>query len=694
MSISIENELVKFRQSAEEGYNMAKREFDDIKQTLIEAAQTLDKTDTEQNRMWRIRNTELIDKQKQELRRVVDEVSPIGNELQKLRERSKDFSIVVYGRTMAGKSTLMEILTHGNGKSIGKGAQRTTQDVRSYYWKGLKITDVPGISAFGQGGAADEKLAFEAAKAADLIIFLLTNNAPEADEAEKLAQLRNLGKPVLGIINIKMSCNINDELDIEDLQERLADTETINVIIEQFKKFSVKHNQDWSEIKFVPTHLLSAYQAQGKNPKVFKISRFNEVEDFILEKVRADGRFLRIKTFVDTVAVPMNNIILKIYAQAAESLLESDIYCNKWRQLEDWRENFMARSQERLKNLYNTLDAELGREISDFVDNHYEDGKAGENWQSRFNYLNFDGRYRRLLKDLADECQRKRKELSDNLTKELSYTFSGNMQTNIKMGGTTTWGKYGAGVLGGVGGFILARGAGVVFPPLGIALTAIGILGAIFGDSKEDKIRKNKNELRKAINPPSYQALGKMHDQAVDTFNNEILAKGVDELNNLLTGYQFMLARLGESQSAMASALFKEYSDLNYNLLLEAIDYKNAGFVKNVESIARIPGETVVVIAERCRLNTKELSALLGESVITMTAEEDITKTLKFILNRDFDVDSYPLDYTKENQKTEEAVAILLKDSVYAKDFKIAQQIAGVPIIRKKDFTPPRITKM
>ena len=42
------------------------------------------------------------------------------------------FSITLFGRTMAGKSTLMEILTHGKGESIGKGSQRTTRDVRTY----------------------------------------------------------------------------------------------------------------------------------------------------------------------------------------------------------------------------------------------------------------------------------------------------------------------------------------------------------------------------------------------------------------------------------------------------------------------------------------------------------------------------------------------------------------------------------
>ena len=358
------------RVSAEEGYRLAQEKYDEIKTTLKDAEQKLSQTDAEQNKVERIQNTKLVENQKNELRRLVDAVKPIGEDLTRLRERTKDFSIVVYGRTMAGKSTLMEILTHGNGRSIGKGSQRTTRDVRDYYWQGLKITDVPGICAFE--GAEDERLALEAAKSADLILFLLTNDAPQADEAACLAQLKSFGKPVLGVINVKMSFNINDDLDIEDLQDKLADTLTINDTINQFKQFAANHNQDWSEITFVATHLLSAYLSQDKNPKVFKISRFTKVEEFILEKVRNDGRFLRIKTFADAVAVPMSNIILKIYEYSAKSLLESDVWFDKRRQLLEWREKFLARSQEKLNTLYNQLSDELDSAISDFTYYHCE----------------------------------------------------------------------------------------------------------------------------------------------------------------------------------------------------------------------------------------------------------------------------------------------------------------------------------
>lgn len=681
---SMEQELAKCHESAEEGYALANAKYSDIKKTLTDAANSLSKTDAEQSQVSRIRNTELVENQKKELQKLRERIDHIGSDLQNLRGRMKDFSIVVYGRTMAGKSTLMEILTHGNGKSIGKGSQRTTLDVRDYYWNGLKITDVPGISAFSldaKEARVDESLALEAAKKADLILFLLTSDAPQPDEAEKLAQLRSLGKPVLGVINVKMSFNINDDLDIEDLQDKLADTSTIDATISQFKKFSANHNQDWSGIKFVATHLLSAYQSQDKNPKVFKISRFAEVEDFILDKVRNDGRFLRIKTFADAVAVPMSNIILKIYEYSAETLLQSDVWFDKRRQLLEWREKFVARSQEKINNLYNRLYEQLKREICNFVDYHYEDERAGQNWQRKFQSLKFDEKYQELLKSLADECDRKRKELSDELATELSHlSFGNNASVNIQLDSTTAWGKIGGGVLSGVGGFILARGAGFVFPPLGIALTAIGILGAIFGDSKADKIRKNKEKLSSAITPPSRDLLSEMHNKAIDKFNEKVLAKGVDEFADLLAGYQFMFARLGESQYNMAAVLANNFRDLNYKLVEEAVDYTNAG-TASVGDIPRIPGEKMIIFADSSNLDTRKLSDLLGENVSVMKPEEELSDNVIKILGCDFDVDFYPLDFTKENEEPKEAIAIFPKKKVNATNFKLAQQIAGVPII-------------
>ena len=172
-----------------------------------------------------------------------------------------------------------------------------------------------------------------------------------------------------------------------------------------------------------------------------------------------------------------------------------------------------------------------------------------------------------------------------------------------------------------------------------------------------------------------------MHNQVIEVFNNEILAKGVDEFYDLLASYQFMLARLGKSQYDMANTLFGEFSDLNFKLLVEASNYKNAGYAKDITDIPRIPGETMVILADRSNLDTQKLSDLLGETVSIMRSEKDFIDNVKNILGSDFDIDGYPLDFTKENEEPQEAFALLPKNKVSATNFKLAQQIAGVPII-------------
>ena len=230
----LEEELKNCQQYAKEGYKLADSQYNEILKTLRNESIKIKDAGQRQNAISRVKNTELMNQQQIALNKMANYIDKIHNDIQMLHNNQKEFTIIVYGRTMAGKSTLMEILTHGNGKSIGKGAQRTTRDVRSYYWKGLKIYDVPGICSFD--GAEDDKLAFEAAKSADLILFLLTDNAPEADEAEALAQLKSLGKPVLGIVNVKMAFNINDkDLDLPDLQNKLADTVRIDNIVPNLK---------------------------------------------------------------------------------------------------------------------------------------------------------------------------------------------------------------------------------------------------------------------------------------------------------------------------------------------------------------------------------------------------------------------------------------------------------------------------
>ena len=167
--------LEQCRQSAAKGCELAVQQAGFFLDTLASARDKVKSAldDFRSSPLWEQDAADTLARQLGGINSLLSTMSDVsGTELPGLRKNLSGFSITLFGRTMAGKSTLMEILTHGDGKSIGKGTQRTTRDVRRYEWNGLEITDVPGVCAFG--GQRDEPLAFEAAKSADLILFLIT----------------------------------------------------------------------------------------------------------------------------------------------------------------------------------------------------------------------------------------------------------------------------------------------------------------------------------------------------------------------------------------------------------------------------------------------------------------------------------------------------------------------------------------
>ena len=612
----MEAELAACQEYAERGYKLAQEKFDEMKKTLADEMEKLNHADNAQEQIERLENTELIQDQKKVLTALAEQMDSIQADIDMLHERQKDFSIVIYGRTMAGKSTLMEILTHGDGKSIGKGAQRTTLDVRDYYWNGLRITDVPGVCSFG--GEEDDKLALEAARSADLILFLLTDDAPQAGEAECLAQLRSLGKPVLGVVNVKMAFDLQRRsLALRNLQKRLADTERLDAVCRQFKNFAGHYSQDWGDIEFVYTHLNAAFQAQpgrGDDMEVYAVSNFGQVEKFILDKVCSDGKFLRIKNFVDIAAVPTCRIVAEMYAHAAKTLAESNIWRRKRQELYAWKEKFIERTSQRAENLQEHVIAQVKERIDPFVDKYYENDKVGELWEREIKSLNLHRQYNDFLQEIANECEKKRKELSDELTQELRFCFSGRADVDVNMGSTTPYGKW---------AWHIATNALMFVPGIGwAARIGIGVGGLVLGwlfDDKEDNIRKNKKKLYDALVEGTDPMLDQMHDTLVKTINEQIIGEGIDGFGDTLGQMDHMLAQLGYSQAQMASSLNEKYKKLNMELLQEAVAYGNKpGFVSSISDIARVPGKMFVLVADKYRLNNTFISRLLGEDFQTI----------------------------------------------------------------------------
>lgn len=622
MSYNIMEALSKCNSYADRGYSLAKQSYNEIHQALLKEEEKIKTANMQQQKMTRIADSENLKKAQKNFITFKEMDKSLQNDLNLLHKNQKEFSIVVFGRTMAGKSTLMEILTHGNGASIGMGGQRTTLDVRDYHWQGMKITDVPGICSFD--GREDDRLAMEAAKTADLILFLITDDAPQMEEAEKLAELRRLGKPVLGVVNVKLALNLERRaMALRNLKNRLEDVSRLNDICNQFKKYAVKYNQDWEEMPFIYTHLRAAFlgqSSQNDDIELFNMSNFPQVEKYIIEKVCVDGCFLRIKTFIDSVAVPMQKRIELLLENSTQNAKEGYIYRKKWHQLDNWTEKFIERTQTKLNKFIENLRNQINSDIEVFSEEYYESSYAGEKWNKHITSMHIEEKCMQFLQEIADECAKKRRELTDELKTEIEFNSTSIDASSISMDDITdTQGLMQIGALG----------VGLLFSgPIGIGL---GLLSFFFED-RDEKRRKQQRELRNRLKEKMDPAIDQIEAHLIKELNDNILGKGINELKNLLVSMDYMLFEVAAKEADLAWDLRCKLYNLNAELLIEAEKYvmQTHTEISNtndycIYDTARIPGHifyglgTGNIPEKICKL----ISNILGEKTIYMSISED-----------------------------------------------------------------------
>ena len=111
-------------------------------------------------------------------------------------------AIAVFGMVSRGKTSLLNALL---GQKLGKteAIHGTTQDISVYEWEAgkkvqLRLIDTPGIDEVN--GELRSELALEAAKQADLILFVIVGDMTRL-EHEAIAQLQTFYKPILLVFN-------------------------------------------------------------------------------------------------------------------------------------------------------------------------------------------------------------------------------------------------------------------------------------------------------------------------------------------------------------------------------------------------------------------------------------------------------------------------------------------------------------
>ena len=652
--------LKECRKTASVGYRIAAKQHKELKNTLYNAQEEIKNTliEYQTSPCYISGATDMLSDQLIEIGNSFDTVSfAFTEDLQNLREKLSKFSVTLFGRTMAGKSTLMEILTNGDGKSIGKGAQRTTRDIRTYPWKDLEITDVPGIGAFE--GEDDENIAFEAAKTADLILFLITDDAPQAAEADCLGRIISLGKPVICIMNVKSSMpeGKSHKMVIRDINKRF-DTARLDAVRQQFLQYSQQLGQDWNSVPFVSVHLKAAFLAQQTKDetaaeRLNEVSRIDDLKTRIIEQVRTKGVFYREKTFIDIISFPIMTSMENLLEQSLLNSRQGRIILSKKRQLNEWKKSFYRDGKKRIESLLITIRSQLNSEIALFAEEHYDDPKADKAWNRLIEQRAISVQCQEVLSDLEDQCNSKIKEVSREISNELNYISAFREDRALRMkpiiDEKKIW-NWGAVVVGG--GLTIA--AAITFlcglpvsAPLGIAAAVVGGV-AVAGDFIFASREKKEDVARRKLERKLQENVNKMCekiDNAANEYLEALVSQKINDLIQEMDRIDSVVFRLADTQRALAWKLDEHLLELNRTIVTQAMNFVGSKLQENcIIKVARIPGSEIILLLNTGKRvpkkSTESVSELMSETIRCVYCSDDSNVVIARVMGKDADRNS------------------------------------------------------
>ena len=610
--IDLREALKECQESARTGYTIASKQEKNLSKVLNLAEERIKQAiiDFNTSSCYEPKTAELLETQLIEINNAFNRLSfALKEDLSDLKENLPKFSITLFGRTMAGKSTLMEILIGGDGSSIGKGAQRTTLDVRKYQWNGLEITDVPGIGAFE--GEDDEQIAFEAAKTADLILFLITDDAPQAVDADCFSRIVELGKPIIGVMNVKKAVQDGKSIRFNEREiNKQFDMVRLNKIKNQFYHFAERYGQTWNHIPFVYVHLQAAFMAQKADSEELRdkyqaMSRVDFLKGKIIEQVTGKGEFYRIKTFIDIISNPVLESMENLLEQSQINSLQGRTILAKKRKLSDWKVSFHANGKAQIESLIIKIRSELNSEIAAFAEEHFDDKKADKAWMNVLNTRSIQTRCQDLLEELEQNCNDKLKDVSREITNELqllsSFTSDKSLRMHRLIDGKRLW-NWTAVIAGGglsIAWGIAAMIGATVTGPLGVAafvVSGIGFIGSFLFKSRDKKEYEARLKLEKKLRDNVAEICSSLQKQ-MERSLDKLIAVKIDSLLKELDKINTVIFSLADTQKELAWGLNTRLLELNRQLITESIRLIGAqGLEYHVQEVARIPGNTSLIL--------------------------------------------------------------------------------------------------
>ena len=662
LSSNLSDALKAMKPYAKRGYTNAEKAINLIESTVATASEEL-QNEIDRLEYCNIRDKEVSQSLRDQLQKIQSEYSTLPAKLrEKMGQLSRaDFTITVFGRTMAGKSTLMETLTHGDGKTIGCGAQRTTRNVRRYKYKRLQFVDVPGIAA--DGGMDDEETAFNAAEESDLILFLLKDTDVQPSVAECLDRVISKGKPVVCLINVHAwegSADMNaakNEINSDtiemlkfDLEDKYTEKHLEGIKRQLFEFGSSYGNNNWENIRFVYVHLKAAYLSQQEecaeySQELYNLSHFRDVDRIIVEEVTRNGGFYKLKTYLELVSGPLVNSVQMLFGQSAQNSQQGTLMKKKKNSLSDWTHEFIRGADTQINTFITTVSSDLKKEVALFAENNYNNKNASQKWNEIVREKNIQERAAGIVQQLADECENELREITRETEYDLNFFYKFNAGRSLNMpaliDGRRIWNWATAIVSGG----LTIAGLFVAAVPLTIAGIGVGLmslLGKLFFADYESQAKKARKDLEQKLITQINKSMRDLRNAMKKVEHDELLKKYLWPVQATMDEMIASLYALSDVQHQFAKQLNSKLAEVNKLILLEALEYEGFSDPENhIEQVARIPGYAEMITLNDTRIFPDKARAalheLMNEEIWLISSKKNVKAMLCQALGLDID---------------------------------------------------------
>ncbi len=415
------------------------------------------------------------------------------------------FTVTLFGRTMAGKSTIREALTRGDGATIGKGAQRTTRDVREYTWNSLRVIDTPGIGAYD--GVEDRAQALSVIDETDVVLFLVSSDGLQEESFKGMQELRQQNKPLLFVLNVKRDLErpVNMRRFLKDPRSVFDD----NDLRGHFDRIHTLAGAylGMRNIRIIPIHAQAAYLATRPEHEEYadvlvEQCRIGDLLDELKSEVTRRGTVRRVQTIVDGTQVSLVDLQGELGEQAKVVRRAAQNLEDKFSELDIWLDGFVRATNKRAETEAAQLVQPLRASVSSFMDENIEREDVGHRWNRKVKALDIEGWLKGQQTAILDELRGRLIEFSREMSVESMLIGEFDAATpsqfdpwDVKR--SLQWASAASAALAGVATVALFVSEANFWNPLGwvaggVSVIALG-LSWLFGD-REKKLQRQKSK--------------------------------------------------------------------------------------------------------------------------------------------------------------------------------------------------------